>query len=72
MVQHLIDGRYQLGHEETGGACRCTVRDIGYMPEQVQDFLPPSTMSTCMALHRRRCTPLEASAMRYEKAMQRA
>ncbi len=25
------------------------VRDMGYMPEQVQDFYPtPSTMSTCM------------------------
>ena len=25
------------------------IRDLGYMPEQVQDFYPtPSTLSTCM------------------------
>ncbi len=29
------------------------VRDMGFMPEQVQDFYPtPSTMSTCMVLYR--------------------
>ncbi|MDU6265484.1 MAG: YgiQ family radical SAM protein [Anaerocolumna aminovalerica] len=52
------------------------IRDIGYMPEQVQDFYPtPSTISTCMYY-----TGLDPRTMRqvyvprtpHEKAMQRA
>lgn len=52
------------------------IRDLGYMPEQVQDFYPtPSTLSTCMYY-----TELDPRTMRkvyvpkspHEKAMQRA
>jgi uncharacterized radical SAM protein YgiQ len=52
------------------------LRDLGYMPEQVQDFYPtPSTISTCMYY-----TGLDPRTMRevyvpkspHEKAMQRA
>ncbi len=52
------------------------VRDLGYMPEQVQDFYPtPSTISTCMYY-----TGLDPKTMKkvyvpvspHEKAMQRA
>ena len=52
------------------------IRDMGYMPEQVQDFYPtPSTLSTCMyytGLDPR--TGKEARTARdpHEKAMQRA
>lgn len=51
-------------------------RDLGYMPEQVQDFYPtPSTLSTCMY-----CTGVDPRTMKpvyvpknpHEKAMQRA
>lgn len=51
-------------------------RDLGYMPEQVQDFYPtPSTISTCMY-----CTGLDPRTMKpvyipkslHEKEMQRA
>ena len=51
------------------------IRDLGYMPEQVQDFYPtPSTISTCMYY-----TGLDPRTMEkvfvpsgHEKAMQRA
>jgi len=52
------------------------IRDLGYMPQQVQDFYPtPSTISTCMY-----CTGLDPRTMekvyvpksQKEKAMQRA
>lgn len=52
------------------------IRDIGYMPEQVQDFYPtPSTISTCMYY-----TELDPATLKkiyvpkspHEKAMQRA
>lgn len=52
------------------------IRDLGYMPEQVQDFYPtPSTLSTCMYY-----TGLDPATMEkvytpvshHEKAMQRA
>lgn len=52
------------------------IRDLGYMPEQVQDFYPtPSTLSTCMYY-----TGLDPATMdkvytpvsQHEKAMQRA
>lgn len=52
------------------------IRDLGYMPEQVQDFYPtPSTLSTCMYY-----TGLDPATMdkvytpvsHHEKAMQRA
>lgn len=52
------------------------IRDLGYMPEQVQDFYPtPSTLSTCMyytgldpAIMDKVYTPVS----HHEKAMQRA
>ncbi len=52
------------------------VRDMGYMPEQVQDFYPtPSTMSTCMfytGLDPRDMSPIYVPRDPHEKAMQRA
>lgn len=51
-------------------------RDLGYMPEQVQDFYPtPSTLSTCMyytGLDPRTMTPVYTAKNPHEKAMQRA
>jgi len=52
------------------------VRDIGYMPEQVQDFYPtPSTISTCMyytGVDPRTMEPVYVPKSAHEKAMQRA
>ena len=52
------------------------VRDIGYMPEQVQDFYPtPSTISTCMyytGVDPRTMEPVYVARNPHEKAMQRA
>ena len=52
------------------------LRDLGYMPEQVQDFYPtPSTISTCMyytELDPRTMKPVYVSKNPHEKAMQRA
>jgi radical SAM superfamily enzyme YgiQ (UPF0313 family) len=52
------------------------VRDIGYMPEQVQDFYPtPSTLSTCMyytGVDPRTMEPVYVPKDPHEKAMQRA
>lgn len=51
-------------------------RDLGYMPEQVQDFYPtPSTLSTCMyytGLDPRTMKPVYVPKNPHEKAMQRA
>ena len=51
-------------------------RDMGYMPEQVQDFYPtPSTISTCMyytGLDPRTMKPVYVPKNPHEKAMQRA
>lgn len=51
-------------------------RDLGYMPEQVQDFYPtPSTLSTCMyytGLDPRTMKPVYVPRNPHEKAMQRA
>jgi uncharacterized radical SAM protein YgiQ len=53
-----------------------SVRDMGYMPEQVQDFYPtPSTISTVMyytGVDPRTMTPVYVSRDPKEKAMQRA
>ena len=50
--------------------------DLGYMPEQVQDFYPtPSTISTCMyytGLDPRTMKPVYVPINPHEKAMQRA
>ncbi len=52
------------------------VRDMGYMPEQVQDFYPtPSTISTVMyytGLDPRTMQPVYVAKDPHEKAMQRA
>ncbi len=52
------------------------LRDLGYMPEQVQDFYPtPSTISTCMyytGLDPRTMKPVYVPVNPHEKAMQRA
>ena len=57
---------------ELAGFCR----DMGYMPEQVQDFYPtPSTISTCMyytGLDPRTEKPVYVPKNPHEKAMQRA
>ena len=51
-------------------------RDLGYMPEQVQDFYPtPSTLSTCMyytGVDPRTLKPVYVPMNPHEKAMQRA
>ncbi|MCQ2518622.1 MAG: YgiQ family radical SAM protein [Lachnospiraceae bacterium] len=52
------------------------VRDMGYMPEQVQDFYPtPSTVSTCMfytGIDVRTMEEIYVPRSKKEKAMQRA
>ncbi len=52
------------------------LRDLGYMPEQVQDFYPtPSTISTCMyytGVDPRTMQPVYVPKNPHEKAMQRA
>ena len=52
------------------------LRDLGYMPEQVQDFYPtPSTISTCMyytGVDPRDMSPVYVPKNPHEKAMQRA
>ena len=52
------------------------LRDLGYMPEQVQDFYPtPSTISTCMyytGVDPRTMQPVYVAVNPHEKAMQRA
>lgn len=52
------------------------LRDLGYMPEQVQDFYPtPSTLSTCMyytGVDPRTMQPVYVPVNPHEKAMQRA
>ena len=53
-----------------------SVRDLGYMPEQVQDFYPtPGTISTCMyytGLDPLTMQPVYVARDPHEKAMQRA
>lgn len=52
------------------------LRDLGYTPQQVQDFYPtPSTLSTCMyytELDPRTMEPVYVAKNPHEKAMQRA
>lgn len=52
------------------------LRDMGYVPQQVQDFYPtPSTISTCMyytGLDPRTMEPVYVADNPHEKAMQRA
>lgn len=52
------------------------IRDLGYMPEQVQDYYPtPSTVSTCMyytGVNPLTMQPVYVATDHHEKAMQRA
>ena len=52
------------------------IRDLGYMPQQVQDFYPtPSTISTCMyytGVDPRTMEPVYVAKNPHEKALQRA
>jgi len=52
------------------------IRDLGYMPEQVQDYYPtPSTISTCMyytGVDPRNMESVYVPKKPHEKAMQRA
>ena len=52
------------------------LRDLGYMPEQVQDFYPtPATVSTCMyytGLDPRTMQPVYVEKNPHRKALQRA
>ena len=52
------------------------IRDMGFIPEQAQDFYPtPSTLSTCMyytGLDPRTMDPVYVPKSPHEKAMQRA
>jgi uncharacterized radical SAM protein YgiQ len=54
----------------------CYVRDLGYYPEQVQDFYPtPGTLSTCMyytELDPRTMEKIVVPKSKEDKAMQRA
>ena len=54
----------------------CYLRELGYMPEQVQDFYPtPSTISTCMydtGLDPRTMEPVYVEKNPHRKALQRA
>ena len=63
---------FEQGRNELAEYCR----DLGYMPEQVQDFYPtPSTLSTCMyytGLDPRTMKPVYVPKDPHEKAMQRA
>ena len=59
----------------TGGFAEY-IRDMGFIPEQAQDFYPtPSTLSTCMyytGLDPRTMDPVYVPKSPHEKAMQRA
>lgn len=54
----------------------CYLRELGYMPEQVQDFYPtPSTLSTCMyytGIDPRTMKPVYVEKNPHKKALQRA
>lgn len=54
----------------------CYLRELGYMPEQVQDFYPtPSTISTCMyytGIDPRTMEPVYVEKNPHRKALQRA
>lgn len=74
MVSGLAPNRNSMGRLKASPA---TVRiDLGYMPEQVQDFYPtPSTISTCMyytGYDPRTMEPVYVPVNPHEKAMQRA
>ena len=75
VVPHLISSHPGSTMKEAVELAEA-VRDMGYMPEQVQDFYPtPSTMSTCMyytGVDPRNMQPIYVPRDPHEKAMQRA
>ncbi len=75
LVPYLISSHPGSTLEDGIALAEC-VRDMGYMPEQVQDFYPtPSTVSTCMyytGLDPRTMEPVEVVRDLHQKAMQRA
>ena len=75
LIPYLISSHPGSTLQDGVALAEC-VRDMGYMPEQVQDFYPtPSTISTCMyytGLDPRTMEPVPVCRDPHEKAMQRA
>ncbi|WP_434309699.1 YgiQ family radical SAM protein [Hominifimenecus sp. rT4P-3] len=75
LVPYLISSHPGSTRKDGIALAEC-VRDMGYMPEQVQDFYPtPSTISTCMyytGLDPRTMEAVTVIRDPHEKAMQRA
>lgn len=75
LVPYLMSSHPGSGLEEAITLAE-HIRDLGYMPEQVQDFYPtPSTISTCMyytGVDPRNMEPVYIPKNPHEKAMQRA
>lgn len=75
LVPYLMSSHPGCGMKEAAELAEF-VRDLGYMPEQVQDFYPtPSTISTCMyytGLDPRTMEPVYVPKDPHEKALQRA
>ena len=73
LCQYHISGQLKVAPEHVSDA---VLEDLGYMPEQVQDFSPtPSTISTCMyytGVDPRNMKPVYVPKNPHEKAMQRA
>ena len=81
ILSHISDSDYVIalainGKERDSAELAEHIRDLGYMPEQVQDFYPtPSTISTCMyytGVDPRTMRPVYVPKNPHEKAMQRA
>ena len=74
LVPYLISSHPGSGMKEAVELAEY-LRDLGYMPEQVQDFYPtPSTISTCMyytGLDPRNMEKVYVPVNPHEKAMQR-
>ena len=81
ILSHISDSDYVIalainGKERDSVELAEHIRDLGYMPEQVQDFYPtPSTISTCM--YYTGINPLDGKPVYvpkdpHEKAIQRA
>ena len=75
MVPYLMSS-HPGSHLKEAIALAEYIRDLGYMPEQVQDFYPtPSTISTCMyytGVDPRTMKPVYVPKNPHEKALQRA
>ncbi len=75
LVPYLMSSHPGSGLDEAIALAE-SIRDLGYMPEQVQDFYPtPSTISTCMyytGVDPRTMESVYVTKNPHEKAMQRA